>query len=191
MARPRKEKTEIETALQVTPARRRRKKVVEVTRGEHEAMAVQSSELAMVEHGVDPEDVDFRKVQIFAMNKLLGIARGRAAELLGLSKMEGTRVYDRLRQNPAFREKCNAFLEKVRSNYQDAVAARLPDIAELDSLTLKQYRDNPQLLVDKPSALKHLRQVAAVQAPDGVTMQTNVQINLESLQALIQKDVSD
>jgi hypothetical protein len=36
-----------------------------------------------------------------------------------------------------------------------------------------------------------LRQVAAVQAPDGVTMQTNVQINLESLQALIQKDVSD
>lgn len=184
-----RKKSEIETSLQVEPARRRRKAVA-VTREEHEQIALESSYHALIEHGIEAEDPHFTDVQIYCMTKLLGMGRGRSAELCGVSKMRGSRVFEKIQKNEAFRNKCEGFISKIRAGYQDAVAARLPDIAELDSLTLKQYRDNPQLLVDKPSALKHLRQVANVQAPDGVTMQQNVQINLESLQALIQNDVS-
>lgn len=160
----------------------------EITKDEQAKMGVESAALALQEHGLASDDPDFKDVQIYVMHKCLGFSRAGAARALGFDQSKGTRVYDKLRHTPEFRHKCEGVLAGIRAGYQDVVAARLPDIVALDTMTLQQYKDNPDLLISKPQALKHLRQVANVQAPDGVVINPqgiSIQ-HLESLQFLFQ-----
>jgi hypothetical protein len=161
-------------------------------REQREAMAVESSEMALQEHGIRGGDPDYRQLQVYLMVTRLGIAKTRAAELCGFDRVTGQRIMLRAKTNPRFKAKVDGLIDRMTEGYRMHIATRLPDIAELDVLGLDQYRKDPSKLLDKPQFLKHLRGAIGIGSGDGVQVNNQVNISIEQIERLqraIQADV--
>jgi hypothetical protein len=193
MARKRKPRSEIETSLQVTPARRGRPKGklgdVDVTSTEAAEIVKETSGALMQDAGYTAAEVEFQDLQLISMSDM-GIKPTTAGRVLGIKPMQVSRTMKKLRTNARFRQKVEALRERLKQNYINHTVATLPVLAEIEQKALNEYKSDPKLAIEKPKLLRDLRTVAGAQLPDGAVVQNTVNtVVIEQLQALIKAGV--
>jgi hypothetical protein len=130
----------------------------------------------------------FIKPRWFENKPLFHIPHTRAAELVGYGKMQGTRVVKKLKKNAAFRAKVDNMILQSVDNYKKSTQSLLPEISELDVETIRQYKADPTLLVQRPKAIQNLRQVAGAVLPDGANITQVISVSqIETLQNIFQQ----
>ena len=186
------ESRDIETQLRTQPPRRRRPSgrapAGDVSKREAGEVVAETSAALLRDAGYTMESLEFKDLQLITMVDM-GIQQTTAAKILGQSAMWGTRIAKKLRTSARFRQRVDAFRERLRQNYVNATVAALPVISQIEQKALAQYQADPMLAVERPRLLKDLRTVAGVQA-DVVVQQGSVSnIMIDQLQLLIQGDV--
>jgi hypothetical protein len=66
---------------------------------------------------------------------------------------------------------------QAKDSYQILTKLKLPLIAQLDDLGIAEYRENPRLIVEKPSFLRQLKRVTGV-IEEQVVMPTMIPVNV-------------
>ena len=84
--------------------------------------------------------------------------------------MQATRVLQKFRKNAAFRQKAENMLNMSVDAYRKTAQSLLPEVAELDIQTIRQYQQDPTKLIERPKALANLRVAAGATLPDGANI---------------------
>lgn len=151
-----------------------------------EQLALTTSGAVVTEAGFKVDDPHYKDLQMVSLIRQ-GIAPTRAAELVGYGKMQGTRVVRKLKKNAAFKAKVDNMILQSVENYKKSTQSLLPEISELDIETIRQYKADPTLLVQRPKAIANLRAVAGAVLPDGANITQVISVNqIESLQNIFQ-----
>jgi hypothetical protein len=125
----------------------------------------------------DPND---QREEKFISLLLMGHSVHSAALKAGFSKSYAKAgIYQRLRTSENLQRKIMGANTRWAQNYRKFCMASLPEIQEIESGALEEYRKDPSLAIDKPTLLKQLKQTANVLAPDSPQAP---KINIQKLQ---------
>lgn len=104
--------------------------------------------------------------------------------------MQATRVLQKFRKNAAFRQKAENMLNMSVDAYRKTAQSLLPEVAELDIQTIRQYQQDPTKLIERPKALANLRVAAGATLPDGANITQVINVaQIERLQNVFQSSM--
>ena len=137
------------------------------------------TEVAPIKKGIVPVTDEEREEKFISL-LLMGHSVHSAALKAGFSKSYAKAgIYQRLRTSENLQKKIMGANTRWAQNYRKFCMASLPEIQEIESGALEEYRKNPALAIDKPSLLKQLKQTADVLQAD---MPQAPKINIQNLQ---------
>jgi hypothetical protein len=104
----------------------------------------------------------------FLENQIKGLNVYQSAKLAGFSeKYSKTSIYNTLKKGGPVTKILRPLLERAPETAQAITRLRmLTDGLEIEKRALQRYLDDPDLAIKYPALLKHLRQVAGLQAED-------------------------
>ena len=93
---------------------------------------------------------------------IFGVSPKQAAISAGYAPTYGPKLVQQLKNNPILKEK----VEKIFSNFPERARAHArllsPQIANIDRQVVELYNNTPQLAIEKPAALKQIKQQASI-----------------------------
>jgi hypothetical protein len=115
----------------------------------------------------------------------LGQSTPDAAKALGYKTKRGYDLNYQFKHKPIWRERFSKIVESMPDIYKAACKMQLLNIAEVERKALEKYAEDPELAINKPQLLKHMKQTAGVIGDDFSPAQPQIPIN--QIQILIQQ----
>ena len=131
------------------------------------------------------ESNGLKKHEKFFMLHTLGIPTVEAATALGYKPNYGYDLVYQLKNNSKWRHRVSQIIESLPDVYKSICKVQLLNIAEVERKALEKYAEDPELAINKPQLLKHMKQTAGVIGDDFGP--TPPQIPISQIQILIQQ----
>lgn len=153
-------------------------------------LAMNTAEAVVAAAGYAKDDPHFKDLQLLSMLRQ-GVSKHQACEILNFGPMQATRVLRKFQKNPAFKQKAENMLNMSVDAYRKTAQSLLPEVAELDIQTIRQYQANPEKLIERPKALANLRVAAGATLPEGANVTQTISINqIANLQSIFQQSLN-
>jgi len=111
-------------------------------------------------------------------------------QLAGYAEGVGTRLEKRYKESPEVRSRIDNL--DFLGGYRKLLRSWLPDMARIDSGIINEYLNDPKLAIDKPQALKQLKQGAGVVfEPEAPKQQIIAIESLRIMQGMIGGDLQE
>jgi len=126
----------------------------------------------------------------YFMYRQFGLTQEMAAEMAGYNKNSGARLDARYKESAKLRQKVDNLVNTFADGYRKTLRSWLPQMARIDGAVINEYLANPKLAIDKPQALKQLKQAAGISFEEQVPKQATINIGqLNVLQKMIGDDL--
>lgn len=125
----------------------------------------------------------------YFMYRQFGLTQEMASEMAGYNKNSGARLDARYKESSELRQKIDNLVGTFADGYRKTLRSWLPQMARIDGAVINEYLNDPKLAIDKPQALKQLKQAAGISFEEQIPKQPTV--NIQSMQILQQTISSD